>query len=213
MEIPIDIDMSSFKSEDFLREQNITVSGLSLVEATLMFSIKAIHLKPNGPLNGPDCYTFDLELVFNNQGEDGQLLVSLTTEAQHLDCHGRVNPPVSDGPSKTFRSSVNILVILTCVLSFFLCARAVIKAQLLKWVKLIFHFFPTIPSSFITYEMKETNEFFQRRFNRRMSKHDRLEFLNMWYVLIIINDVLLVGGSIIKELMENQVINFDCLVP
>jgi len=38
-----------------------------------------------------------------------------------------------------------------------------------------------------------------------MSKHDRLEFLNLWYVLIIINDVLLVGGSIIKELMENQV--------
>lgn len=38
-----------------------------------------------------------------------------------------------------------------------------------------------------------------------MSKHDRLEFLNMWYVLIIVNDVLLVGGSVIKELMENQV--------
>ncbi len=139
MEIPIDGDMSSFKSEDFLREQNITVSGLSLVEATLMFSIKAIHFKPNGPLNGPDCYTFDLQLLFNNQGEDGQLLVTLTTDAQHLDCHGRVTPPVSDGPSKSFRSTVNILVILTCVLSFALCARAVIKAQLLKWVLVYFY--------------------------------------------------------------------------
>lgn len=127
--------MSNFTSENFLNEQNMTISGLSLVEATLMFSIKAIHFKPNGPLNGPDCYTFDLRLVFNNQGEDGQLLVSLTTDAQHLDCHGKVNPPVSDGPSKTFRSTVNILVILTCVLSFILCARAVIKAQLLKWVR------------------------------------------------------------------------------
>lgn len=134
MDIPIDRDMSSFKSGDFLREKNISVSGLSLVEATLLFSIKAIHFKPNGPLNGPDCYTFDLRLEFNNQGEDGQLLVSLMTDAQHLDCHGKVNPPVSDGPSKSFRSTVNILVVLTCVLSFFLCARAVIKAQLLKWV-------------------------------------------------------------------------------
>lgn len=134
MEIPIDADVSAFKSEDFLREKNITVSGLSLVEATLMFSIKAIHFKPNGPLNGPDCYSFDLGLVFNNQGEDGQLLVSLSTLAKHLDCHGKVNPPVSDGPSKSFRSTVNILVILICGFSFFLCARAVIKAQLLKWV-------------------------------------------------------------------------------
>lgn len=53
---------------------------------------------------------------------------------------------------------------------------------------------------------QETNDFFQRHFKRRMSKHDRLEFLNLWYVLIIINDILLIGGSIIKELMENQVI-------
>ncbi|XP_046652734.1 mucolipin-3-like [Daphnia pulicaria] len=188
VEIPIDADVSAFKSEDFLREKNITVSGLSLVEATLMFSIKAIHFKPNGPLNGPDCYSFDLGLVFNNQGEDGQLLVSLSTLAKHLDCHGKVNPPVSDGPSKSFRSTVNILVILICGFSFFLCARAVIKAQLLKW---------------------ETSDFFQRHFNRRMSKHDRLEFLNLWYVLIIIDDVLLVGGSIIKELMENQHIDSD----
>lgn len=134
MEIPIDKGTSSFNSENFLRQNNLTVSGLSLVEATLLFSIKAIHFKPNGPLNGPDCYTFDLKLDFNNQGEDGQLLVSLSTDAQHLNCQGKVNPPVSDGPSKSFRSTVNILVILTCLLSFVLCARAVIKAQLLKWV-------------------------------------------------------------------------------
>lgn len=137
VEIPIDADMSAFSSEDFLRQKNITVNGISLVEATLLFSIKSIHFKPNGPLNGPDCYSFDLALLFNNQGEDGQLLVSLTTSSQHVDCHGKVNPPVTDGPSKSFRSTVNIFVIFTCAASFFLCARAVIKAQLLKWVYLI----------------------------------------------------------------------------
>ena len=124
-----------FKSEEFFRAHGLTVSGLSLVESALLFSIKAIHLKPNGPLNSPDCYAFDLRLVFDNQGEDGQLLVSLITEAKHLDCTGSVSPPVSDGPSKSVRSAVNILVILTCVFSLFLCARAVLKAQLLKWVR------------------------------------------------------------------------------
>lgn len=53
---------------------------------------------------------------------------------------------------------------------------------------------------------QETDEYFRRRFNRCLTKHDRLEFLNLWYVLIIVNDVLLVAGSVIKELMESQVI-------
>lgn len=134
LDIPIKRDMSNFKIEEFLKQKNLTVSGLSLVQATLIFSIKAIHFKPNGPLNGPDCYSFDLRLLFDNQGEDGQLLVSLITDAQHLDCHGKVTPPITDGPSKSFRSAVNILVILTCLISFILCTRAVVKAQLLKWV-------------------------------------------------------------------------------
>lgn len=126
--------MSSFKSEDFLASNNVTVNGLSLVEAELSFSIKAIHFKPNGPTNSPDCYLFDLRIVFDNQGQDGQLLVSLITRSEHVNCHGKVNPPVSDASSKNLRSSVNILVILTCIFSFILCARAVIKAQILKWV-------------------------------------------------------------------------------
>lgn len=53
---------------------------------------------------------------------------------------------------------------------------------------------------------QETNAYFQRHFNRQLSSQDRMEFLNLWYVLIIANDILLVAGSIIKELMERQVV-------
>ena len=48
-----------------------------------------------------------------------------------------------------------------------------------------------------------------RIFRRHLSKHDQLEFLNLWYVLIIINDILLVTGSVIKELMENKHVESD----
>ena len=68
IEIPINGGESEFSSEEFFRSNNITVSGISLVESTLLFSIKAIHFKPNGPLNSPDCYFFDLKLLFDNQG-------------------------------------------------------------------------------------------------------------------------------------------------
>ena len=48
-----------------------------------------------------------------------------------------------------------------------------------------------------------------RHFRRHLSKHDQLEFLNLWYVLIIITDILLVTGSVIKELMENKHVESD----
>lgn len=134
IEVPIDGDMADFKFPDFLALHNMTVRGVSLVEARLLFAIKSIHVKPNGPLTSPDCYTFDVALVFSNQGQSGQLLVDLESTAQHINCQGQLNPPVSDKVSRTLRSAVNTLVITTCLISFVLCARAVLKAQLLKWV-------------------------------------------------------------------------------
>ena len=130
--------MSNFSSQVLLAEHNASVIGASLVEATLDFSIKAIHFKPNGPSNEPDCYLFNLQLVFDNRGEDGQLLVNLKSQPEHVTCYGNVSPPVSDTPAKNLRSAMNILVVLTCLVSFILCARAVIKAQFLKWVTIIF---------------------------------------------------------------------------
>ena len=126
--------MSDLEIEDFLSKHNVTLNGRSLVDAVLKFSVKAIHFKPSGMLSYPDCYLFDLNLIFNNQEEDGQLQVTLTSDTKHIDCQGNVEPPVSDTGSKTLRSTVNYLVIIICVCSFVLCARAVIKAQLLKWV-------------------------------------------------------------------------------
>jgi len=177
-------EAGSFSSEEFLQRHNMTVNGISLVDASLSFSIKAIHFRANELLlNMPDCYLFNLKLVFSDQEENGQLQVMLVPDTQYIRCHGQVQPPSSDSTSKTMLSIVNYLVIFVSLFSLVLCARAVLKAQILKW---------------------ETNDFFKRHFNRQLSKHDRLEFLNLWYVLIIADDTLLVIGSIIKELMERQ---------
>lgn len=39
-----------------------------------------------------------------------------------------------------------------------------------------------------------------------LSYRARWEFWNLWYIMIIINDVLIIGGSAIKERIEKKVI-------
>lgn len=38
-----------------------------------------------------------------------------------------------------------------------------------------------------------------------LSFSDKLEFINMWYILILVNDVLTIFGSIFKIMIENKV--------
>jgi len=47
--------------------------------------------------------------------------------------------------------------------------------------------------------------FFRRTLKKDLSPEGRLEFLNMWYIMIIVNDVLIILGSAIKEQIERQV--------
>ena len=46
---------------------------------------------------------------------------------------------------------------------------------------------------------------FKEQYCKQLSWAERLEFLNMWYVLIIINDFMMVVGSVFKIEIENKV--------
>ena len=47
--------------------------------------------------------------------------------------------------------------------------------------------------------------FFKTHYDKQLTPSDQMEFVNMWYVLIIINDTLTVAGSILKLQIENKV--------
>ena len=40
---------------------------------------------------------------------------------------------------------------------------------------------------------------------------DKLEFVNFWYLLIIVNDFLTVAGCVVKILIENKVSGFSSI--
>ena len=52
--------------------------------------------------------------------------------------------------------------------------------------------------------------FFQKTLKKDLSTEGQLEFLNMWYIMIIVNDILIILGSAIKEQIERQVSSDIC---
>lgn len=53
--------------------------------------------------------------------------------------------------------------------------------------------------------IKEYVQFFRETLGRKVCWADRLEFINGWYILLIISDILTITGSIIKIGIESKV--------
>ena len=62
------------------------------------------------------------------------------------------------------------------------------------------------------YVLQKTVSFFDHHFGKRLDLQDQIEFIDFWYVLIIINDTLTICGSIVKIEIENKVSNWQLLV-
>lgn len=176
-----------FHSQSFIKDAGLNITFASLVRAKLMFSLKTINFRAAGPITPPDCYRFDIEVIFDNEDHDGQMSLYLEAEPYKLTCKGDTAYITDNKIDQVLRSILNILVILICAISFILCSRAVYRAQLLKEL---------------------TVQFFRQAYDRNLSMESRLEFLNIWYIMIIVNDILIILGSAIKEQIErNQFTN------
>uniref|UniRef100_A0A034VPR4 Mucolipin-3 n=1 Tax=Bactrocera dorsalis TaxID=27457 RepID=A0A034VPR4_BACDO len=173
----------------YLKQNGVEVSFSSLVKATLIFAIKTVNFKSyGGPLSAPDCYKFDVTIFFDNRDHDGQMLLSLDADAQRLRCRGDIEFISNAEFDEALRSMLNILVLLVCLLSFALCSRALYRAYLLRC---------------------QTVNFFRMQFHKELSFEGRMEFVNFWYVMIIINDLLLIIGSSLKEQIERKFLVVD----
>nr|NVI71457.1 transient receptor potential cation channel, mucolipin ortholog [Cucujiformia] len=181
-----DINQSQFKSEIYLESQAIKFSAL--VKATLEFSVKTVNFKSAGRISPPNCYQFDITILFNNEDHDGQMAVSLDADAIRLNCKGDVEYVTGNEINSLLRSILNYLVIFICFLSFVLCGRAIWRAQQLKSL---------------------TDSYFIKHFNKRLTSIDKRKFLNLWYVMIIVNDVLIIFGSSIQEQIEKEEFTSD----
>jgi len=177
-------EIHSFNSsKEWLEDLNIYWP--SVERLYLNFSLTSVTLKALGPVPTPDCFQFRLHINIGNKDKDGQLVVELGMEPIRLECP---NKRAVTSTYSQFIVFLNLGVILISFSSLLLCLRALLRAQLLK---------------------HETGTFLNRSYGWTLTVNERLEFLNLWYVMICTNDCLIIIGSIIKQLIESKSIVGD----
>ena len=136
-----------------------------------------------GPVQQPDCFQFKITIDFDNKDHDGQLPLKLRMEPVRLHCRTTEEGAPKSSSYATFIMFLNLFVIILSLASLLLCLRALLRAQLLK---------------------HESQSFLSRHYNWTFTVSERMEFLNLWYVMICTNDCLIIMGSVIKQLIESR---------
>ena len=187
----------------WLAEGNMTVPWHAVERISLSFNLTSVTLKPLGPVPQPDCFMFSVGIVFDNKDHDGQLPLQLDMQPVRLHC-----PTQTEQTSaySTFIVFLNLLVILLSLSSLLLCLRALLRAQV---TLLTFHNISQPHISVLQLLKHEARSFLARHYSWELNMGERLEFLNLWYVMICTNDCLIIMGSIIKQLIETRSIVGD----
>uniref|UniRef100_A0A1I7V7J6 Mucolipin-3 n=1 Tax=Loa loa TaxID=7209 RepID=A0A1I7V7J6_LOALO len=169
----------------FLEKRGITFKpedALIISEGVLSFNLRTIHFSTISTDERPECFLIQVSITFDNSRHTGQVYISLSTVISYVTlCNGRVIH--GDG---TFTVSVvifviDVLVLLMCIASLILCCRALLRAHLLKLA---------------------TVQFVRNTLGRELMLSDQLEFLNFWYVMIVINDICIICGTLCKITIE-----------
>ncbi|XP_039583076.1 mucolipin-3-like isoform X1 [Passer montanus] len=167
---------------------NFTLDFPRLVAVQLTFNLKAINLQTVRHHELPDCYDFTLRIVFDNKAHSGRIKISLDNDIAIRECK---DWHVSGSIQKNthYMMIFDAFVILTCLASLILCTRSVIKGI---WLQ------------------REFVSFFLYYYKKEVSFSDQMEFVNGWYILIIVSDVLTIVGSTLKmEIQAKSLTSYD----
>uniref|UniRef100_A0A665WJJ0 Uncharacterized protein n=1 Tax=Echeneis naucrates TaxID=173247 RepID=A0A665WJJ0_ECHNA len=159
-----------------------------LVNLKMTFQLKGINLQTVRSRELPDCYSFYVTITFDNQCHSGKVKLFLDTDAQSYACR---DWKISGTAQKNthYLLLFDGFVILVCLTSAVLCTRSIVLA-----VKLLQRF----------------SRFFHENYNRKVCEDDQREFLNGWYLLVILSDLLAIVGSILKmEIQAKSLTSYD----
>ncbi|XP_072275685.1 mucolipin-3 isoform X2 [Pyxicephalus adspersus] len=167
---------------------NLTLDFYRLVTVEIMFKLKAINLQTIRHHELPDCYDFTVTITFDNKAHSGQIKIILDNDVCIQECR---DWHVSGSIQKNthYMMIFDAIIILTCISSLALCIRSVVKGIHLQ---------------------REYVMYVQQRFSKSVSWSDQMEFVNGWYILIIVSDILSIVGSILKmEIQAKSLTSYD----
>ncbi|XP_077132815.1 mucolipin-2 isoform X2 [Ranitomeya variabilis] len=159
-----------------------------LLKVEISFRLKGIDLQTIRVRELPDCYVFHNKITFNNQAHSGKVKIFFESDATIQDCK---DWQISGSIQKNTHYILvfDAFVILTCLTSLILCSRSIVLA-----IKLLRRFV----------------RFFLNKYNHHVSSADRWEFVNGWYVMVIISDLMTIIGSVMKmEIKAKNLTSYD----
>ncbi|XP_010777468.1 mucolipin-1-like, partial [Notothenia coriiceps] len=119
-------------------------------------------------------------IVMDNKAHSGKVKIHLQNQASIQECR---DPNVSGHAESYALEFFDVCVAFVCLMSLLLCGRSVLRGVLLQ---------------------HEYVQFFKHRLIRRVSLGDRMEFINGWYLLLILSDTFTIIGSFIKISIESK---------
>ncbi|XP_059197791.1 mucolipin-2 isoform X2 [Centropristis striata] len=179
------------KTANLWKTQNSSFFDLDfyrLVDIKITFQLKGINLQTVRSRELPDCYSFYVTITFDNQCHSGKVKIFLDIDAQSSSCRDwKISGTVQKNTH--YLLVFDAFVILICLTSAVLCTRSIVLAVRL---------------------LQRLSRFFHEHYNRKVCEDDQGEFLNGWYVLVIISDLLAIVGSILKmEIQAKSLTSYD----
>ncbi|XP_053193770.1 mucolipin-1b isoform X1 [Scomber japonicus] len=163
--------------------KNFTLKFYKLINVTVDFQLKAINIQTIINNEIPDCYTFAITVVMDNKAHSGKVKITLQNQAYIKECK---DPNVSGHAESYARELYDVVVAFVCLVSLLLCGRSILRGILLQ---------------------HEYVQFFKNRLGRSVSWGDRMEFINGWYLLLMISDIFTIIGSFIKIGIESKTLS------
>ncbi|KAM9385769.1 mucolipin-3-like [Pholidichthys leucotaenia] len=165
-------------SHPFLQEAlpDFKIEFIRLISIKITFVLKAINLKTVRYRELPDCYDFTVLITFNNEVHSGRIKVDMENDVDINECK---DWKISGASPRNMQVTVlfDCIVIITCITFFILCTRSVITGFQLQ---------------------REYNNHCSTHLGKEVPWSEKLEFVNGWYILIIVSDTLTIVGSILK---------------
>ncbi|XP_023699966.2 mucolipin-3 [Paramormyrops kingsleyae] len=171
-------------AEDILEEflKNLTLNFKRLRSVNINFTLKAINLQTIEHHELPDCYNFIVMITFDSRAHSGQIKINLKNDVDMYQCRDWSVKGMS-GRHIQYTLIFDCITTVVCLASLILCSRSIISGIQLQFECL--HFFRTF-------------------LGKNVPWSDRMEFVNGWYILIIVSDTLTIVGTILKIAIQTK---------
>ncbi|CAF1320778.1 unnamed protein product, partial [Didymodactylos carnosus] len=198
---------------------NPLIEDSKLNFVTIEFVLNTIQLKNLKPFSQPDCYHFQVKLIFDNNARTGKIRVRLDSQAELRSCNGKlINPHDWTLMRRDLLLVYDCFVLIISFISFILCVRSLYQGHRLckevveyyneKYVKNR----PKISTQTRdTSSIGTTNRKKKREIQpNKLQFSEYYQFYSPWYFLMIITDLLVIAATIIKiYILFKLVDNYD----